>query len=99
MREYNFNQDIFDKVSTIMGLVYEINTKTDYALFLSFSGHTNQIEVNIGTDKISKFSENVAESGTIYFRDDEVEESIKRLDGVIDNLKKFLPKEKEVIKL
>lgn len=102
MKTYKYNVEIGEKLSKILGLVYRVNTETDYALFCDFSGHTNQIGVRLSKDKDEHCTERLGETETIYLspwvdKDDPKSEEEGynkinvRLNSLIDNLEKLLP--------
>ena len=79
---------ISKKLAEIMRLCYLINLKTPYAVFFSFSGHVNSIEVRIMHGKARTYTYGIAGSGIIYLDKDKKDRFIN-LDRLIENLKKF----------
>ena len=106
MKKYIYKKNIQEKLSKILGLCYQINCVTDYALFCDFSGHVNSFNIRISEDKDTKSTERLADTSQIYLSPfiglGDNEESadytkvVERIDEVINNLEKLLPQKKVI---
>jgi len=93
-KEYKYNAKIASYLAEIMSLAFEVNCKTDCAVFVDFSGHVDQLEVRIGLGKDKgAWEKEVGKMSTYLTHFDEPKKVIKKLESTIAGLKKLLSKE------
>lgn len=85
-KEYNHSDKIAQAVNQVFALVQDINRKTEFCAFLSYAGHTNQIDVHITKSK-EAYGEDVSNRVTIYLSghntDEETLEQLEKMDKTL----------------
>lgn len=85
------DETLFQKVNTIQGLALLINMKTEYCVFIQYSGHISGLEISIRASK-EHYGEHVADS-QVYINEKHYSgkhELYTRLDRIIETLEQFL---------
>jgi len=99
-KEYKYNVKIADYLAKIIRLAFEVNCKTDYSVFVRFSGHVDNFEVEIGEGKNKREWEIKIGRANIYLVSlDEPKEVEKTLEKIIAGLEKILSKKERRINL
>jgi len=80
-KNFNHSQDITNRLNQVLALAQDINRKTEFCVFFSYSGHTNQIDIHITRSKV-KYSEDISNRKTIYlsYKEEDVVENLNKLD-------------------
>jgi len=93
-KEYKYDAKIADYLAEIMSLAYEVNCKTNCAVFVDFSGHVDQFGVKIGLGKEKGAWNNEVGKMSAYLSHlNEPKEVKEKLEKAIAGLKKMLKEE------
>ena len=86
------NKDLRKKLSELMDIAYVVNTLTDHAVFVDFSGHINSIEIRVcknGWESGKDFDIQISASleGSYFYSE---KSAIESLDNIIHELETLL---------
>lgn len=101
MKDFKNTPQVNRLVKEIFGLAVEINSKTEYCVFVRFSGHVNQLEVEIARSK-SDWEDKVSNRLAVYLNpyskigdkdyEKDMQEIVDKLESSKAKLEEFLNK-------
>lgn len=76
-----------EKMKTIFDLIMRINAETEFAAFISISGHVNILKVFIGKNKEEGYNEWIY--NVEFYYTGELEADDMEVKGIVNNLKEL----------